>query len=140
MATSSAVLGRGNDPEQTIKYLHFTEDGMAHIHRAVAQNFHTMVEKLLKLDPSSLEAKTQDRLKMTPLLVAATYGSTEALHLLLKREADIYARTSQGYTAVQCAAAYRHTTLVMSLINDPTINIFQDMFERNPTPKNYSTY
>ena len=102
---------------------------MAHIHRAVAQNFHTMVEKLLTLDPSSLEAKTQDRLKMSPLLVAATYGSTEAFHLLLKREADIYVTTTQGHNAVQCAAAHRHTKLVMSLINDPAINIFQDLFE-----------
>ena len=126
---SSAASSSGSDQEQTIKYLHFTKDGMAHIHRAVAQNFHTMVEKLLALDSTSLEAKTQDRLKMTPLLVAATYGSTEALHLLLKREADIYATTSQGYTAVQCAAAHRHTKLVMSLINDPTINIFHDIFE-----------
>ena len=126
---SSAASSSGSDQEQTIKYLHFTKDGMAHIHRAVAQNFHTMVEKLLALDSTSLEAKTQDRLKMTPLLVAATYGSTEALHLLLKREADIYATTSQGYTAVQCAAAHRHTKLVMSLINDPTINIFHDVFE-----------
>lgn len=88
-----------------------------------------MVERLLSLDQASLEAKTQDRLKMTPLLVAATYGSTEAFHLLLKREANVYVTTSQGHNAVQCAAAHRHTKLVMSLINDPAINIFQDMFE-----------
>ena len=126
---SSKTSRQSNDQEQTIKYLHFTKDGMAHIHRAVAQNFHTMVEKLLNLDLSSLEAKTQDKLKMSPLLVAATYGSTEAFHLLLKREADIYVTTVQGHNAVQCAAAHRHTKLVMSLINDPAINIFQDMFE-----------
>lgn len=125
MATSSTAI----DHDQTIKYLHFAKDGMAHIHRAVAQNFHTLVERLLSLDPLSLEAKTQDRYKMTPLLVAATYGSTEAFHLLLKREADIYVTTAQGLNAVQCAAAHRHTKLVMSLINDPAINIFQDMFE-----------
>ena len=126
---ASAISLQSAEPEQTIKYLHFTKDGMAHIHRAAAQNFHTMVERLLSLDPPSLEAKTQDRYKMTPLLVAATYGSTEAFHLLLKREADVYATTQQGYSAVQCAAAHRHTKLVMSLINDPAINIFQDMFE-----------
>ena len=125
MATSSVSI----DQDQSIKYLHFAKDGMAHIHRAVAQNFHTMVERLLSLDPPSLETKTQDRHKMTPLLVAATYGSTEAFHLLLKREANIYVMTAQGHNAVQCAAAHRHTKLVMSLINDPAINIFQDMFE-----------
>ena len=129
MAATSATALLSDDQEQTIKYLHFTKDGMAHIHRAVAQNFHTMVERLLSLDPAALEAKTQDKLKMTPLLVAATYGSTEAFHLLLKREADIYVTTTQGYNAVQCAAAHRHTKLVMSLINDPAINIFHDMFE-----------
>ena len=117
------------DQEQTVKYRHFSKDGMAHIHRAVAQNFHTLVERILSLDPSSLEAETQDRHKMTPLLVAAVYGSTEAFHLLLKREADIYVTTAKGYNAVQCAAAHRHTKLVMSLINDPAINIFQDIFD-----------
>ena len=97
---ASAISLQSAEPEQTIKYLHFTKDGMAHIHRAAAQNFHTMVERLLSLDPPSLEAKTQDRYKMTPLLVAATYGSTEAFHLLLKREADVYATTQQGYLSL----------------------------------------
>ena len=104
------------------------KEGFDPIHKAAAQNFHTKVKKYITASPSLKERRAQTQSKMTPLLVAATYGAYETFHLLVKLDADLNAQTSDGLTAVQCAAINRHTKIVTSLIRSTEVNIFHEMF------------
>ena len=123
-----SLLSLYSDASSAFKAKGFGRDGFASIHRAAARNHHTRVKKFLIADPSSKEVQTRDNLKLTPLLVAATYGSTKSFQTLLKMGADTEAKTATFLSSVQCAASRRHTNLVLSLINHETVDIFQEIF------------
>ena len=123
-----SLLSLYSDASSAFKAKGFGRDGFALIHRAAARNHHTRVKKFLIADPSSKEVQTRDNLKLTPLLVAATYGSTKSFQTLLKMGADTEAKTATFLSSVQCAASRRHTNLVLSLINHETVDIFQEIF------------
>lgn len=123
-----SVLSSYSDASSAFRAKEFGRDGFAPIHRAAARNHHTRVKKFLITDPSSKEMQTRDKSKMTPLLVAATYGSTESFQTLLKMGADIEARTANFLSSVQCAASHRHTNLVLSLVDHETVDIFHEIF------------
>lgn len=113
---------------QAAPLVDYGKEGFASIHRAAAQNFYPQIKKLTSLNPYLIEVKTTSKQKMTPLLVAATYGSVEAFETLLKLGADTSARTATGLSAVQCAASHRHTGFILSLISHPEFDIFKELF------------
>ena len=97
------------------------------IHKAVLQQNHSRIEKLLSISPYSLETKTNDKLKLTPLLVAASFGCVETFHFLLDLKAKPGARSARDCNAVQCALIQRQVKLVTTLLNHPEFSVFKDI-------------
>ena len=106
----------------------WSKEGFALVHRAVVQKNNIRIEKLLSISPLSLEAKTADRFKLTPLLVAAKYGCVDTLHFLLKLGANSQARSSRGHNAIQCALTHSQYEVVSSLLPHPQFTVMEDMF------------
>ena len=86
------------------------------------------IEKLLSISPFSLEAKTADRFKLTPLLVAAKYGCTDTFHFLLRMGAKGSAKSGKGRTAVQCALMHNQFRLVSSLLPLQQFMVIKEIF------------
>ena len=107
----------------------WNKDGFSLIHRAVIQNNNHRIQKLLSISPSAIETKTTDKLKLTPLLVAAKYGCTDTFHFLLKMGAKAQAKSSRGLNAVQWALIHKQSKLVCSLLDHPQFTVFEDVFE-----------
>jgi len=99
------------------------------IHKAVLQQNHSRIEKLLSISPYSLETKTNDKFKLTPLLVAASFGCVETFHFLLDLKAKPGARSARDCNAVQCALIQRQVKLVTTLLNHPKFSVFEDISE-----------
>lgn len=103
-------------------------NSFAPIHKAAAQNNHLSVKVLLGT-PSNKELLTRDKQKMTPLLVAATYGSTSSFQILLNSGANFSAQSAHGLTAIQCAISHRHSSIVLLLSQDLLLVAFEEIFE-----------
>ncbi|MBN3308422.1 ANKAR protein, partial [Amia calva] len=71
---------------------------------------------LCRKDPALLEMETAAAYRCTPLLLAATSGSVEALDYLLSIGADWRRKDSQGNNVVQLAVLYFHTRSLRHLI------------------------
>lgn len=99
------------------------------IHKAVLQKNNSRIEKLLSISPYSLETKTADKLKLTPLLVAASYGCEETFHFLLQLKAKVTAKSTRDFNAVQCALVHGQIKLVVSLLDHSEFRVFRDLFE-----------
>ena len=103
------------------------------IHKAVAKNRSSQVKILCSLSPNNLKLRTADEEGLTPLHVAANFGSVDSYLVLLKEGADHLATTaSTSLTPLQVAAASGHVQLVMVLLNSPpyTMNVcFQEILE-----------
>ncbi len=108
--------------------LELNKEGFSLIHRAVVQKNNLRIEKLLSISPLSLEAKTTDKCRLTPLLVAAKYGCEETFHFLLKMGSKTNVRSSRGFNAVQCALVNNQHRLVGSLLGLPQFTVFKDIF------------
>lgn len=108
--------------------LFVARNSFAAIHKAAAQNNHSSVEVLLDT-PLNKELLTRDQQKMTPLLVAATYGSNSSFQVLLNSGANFSARSASGLSAVQCAVAHRHSDIVLSLPQELLMVALQEIFE-----------
>lgn len=106
----------------------WNNDGFALVHRAVIQKNNLRIEKLLSISPISLEAKTTDKHKLTPLLVAAKYGCVETFHFLLKMGANVHAKSAKGLNTVQCALVHKQSRLVCSLLDHPQFPVIQEVF------------
>lgn len=106
----------------------WNKDGFALVHRAVVQKNNLRIEKLLSISPFSLDAKTTDKFKLTPLLVAAKYGCTDTFHFLLKMGANINTKSAKGRTAVQCALVQNQYRLVSSLLAHPQFTVIKEIF------------
>ena len=68
-----------------------------------------------------------DRLKLTPLLVAAWYGSVDSFHFLLKLGARKEVKSQKGFNAVQCALMNKQRKLVLSLLDNPEFTVINDI-------------
>ncbi len=97
------------------------------IHKAVLQQNHSRIEKLLSISPYSLETKTNDKFKLTPLLVAASFGCADTFHFLLELKAKSDARSARDCNAVQCALIQRQVKLVTTLLKHPNFSVFKDV-------------
>lgn len=106
----------------------WSKDGFALVHRAVVQRNNIRIEKLLSISPLSLEAKTTDRFKLTPLLVAAKYGCMDTFHFLLEMGAKPQAKSARGFNAVQCALVHNQYNLVSSLLDHQHFSVIEDIF------------
>ncbi len=102
-------------------------DGYDPIHQASALNLHSRVQRLLTINPSRLEECTRNTANLTPLLIAATCGSQDVVHLLLKSGADVAAKSEEGLSVVQCAVSHGHTQLALSLVSHPDVDNLQEL-------------
>ena len=92
----------------------FSHEGFSSIHRAAAENNVYKVRKYL-ITNSNINLVTKDKNRMTPLMVAAAYGSVEAFSELLTSGASLKKRNANGLTAIQCAASCHQTKIILCL-------------------------
>ncbi|MCB1222133.1 MAG: ankyrin repeat domain-containing protein [Planctomycetales bacterium] len=135
-----------NDPwliEQMIKHgadPTLTDDptqgvGRSMLHYATKMNDAGLVERLLEL---GVPVDIRDVNDQTPLDVAATYGETEAMAVLLDNGADPVRMDKGGSIPVLLAAGYGHTDAVRLLLQHGADINFQH--ERGWTPLLLSIY
>ncbi|XP_061081751.1 ankyrin and armadillo repeat-containing protein [Conger conger] len=74
------------------------------------------IRALCRVDPALIQTHTTARYRTTPLLLAASSGSLQALDFLLSVGADWRARDSEGNCVVHLAVLYFHTQLLQHLI------------------------
>lgn len=103
-------------------------DTFSLIHKAVALRNTIRIEKLVSISPPSLEAKTDDKFKLTPLLLAAIYGHEDIFHLLVDLGAKTQVRSSRGLDALQYALVNNHFELVSSLLQHPKFAVLKQVF------------
>ena len=113
----------------TIGPVLWNKECYALIHKAVLQQNHGRIEKLLSISPYSLETKTNDKFKLTPLLVAASFGCVDTFHFLLELKAKLDAKSARDCNAVQCALVQRQVKLVTTLLDHPDFAVFKDISE-----------
>ncbi|KAM4614102.1 uncharacterized protein O3C94_022137 [Discoglossus pictus] len=104
----------------------FDENGWAPIHYAAYKKHVSLVQRLIETyGKENLELITEDRLKNTPLLLAATSGSQEMVHLLLNLGANIEWVNSQSHGVVEICAIHRHQDVLRYFLklDNPTINV-----------------
>ena len=106
----------------------WNREGFSLIHKAVVQENNIRIKYLLSISPTSLEVKTRDKDKLTPLLLAAAYGCVDAFHYLLKMGAKIKVRSSRGLNTTQCALINQRNRLVSSILDDPRFTVIEDLF------------
>ena len=87
------------------------------IHRSAFKNYFPRVKKLCQSNPDEIETRTSDSEGYTPLHVAALSGSVECFDVLLKAGADDMARSYEGETAIQIAAASGQAHLLLAVMN-----------------------
>jgi hypothetical protein len=119
--TPSLPLTSSGPPELNL-------DTFSLIHKAVAQRNKNRIEKLVGISPPSLEAKTEDKFRLTPLLLAAIYGYGEIFHLLVELGAKTQVKSSRGLDALQYALINNHYELVNSLLNHPKFSVLRQIF------------
>ncbi len=128
MTSRISLLSARSDFASSSSTLFFAKSGFASIHKAVAKNNHVRV-KILLGTATNQERLTRDKRRMTPLLVAATFGSTAAFQILMNSGANFKARSADGLTVVQCAAAHRHSSIILSLNSEHLLCGLQEIFE-----------
>lgn len=116
------------DGRSSIGPVQWNKECYALIHKAVLQQNNARIEKLLSISPYSLETKTADKHKLTPLLVAASYGCEETFHFLLQLKAKVTAKSTRDFNAVQCALVQKEIKLVTSLLDRSDFSVFRDIF------------
>lgn len=87
--------------------------GWTALHRAAAKNYYPRVNKLCSSTPEDIEAVTNDGL--TPIQLAAQYGSFESFLALLNASANAAILTEQGESLTQLAAGAGRLYFIMSL-------------------------
>jgi ankyrin repeat protein len=92
------------------------EEAVRHIFTAVFGGHVEEVARLLDANPHLMEAREEEEHR-TPLLVAAIYGRTDVVRLLLERGADINAGDDSDITALQYAAEEGHEEVVSILLS-----------------------
>ncbi len=128
MSSRISLLSARSDLVSSPSTLIFTKSGFAPIHKAAAKNNHVRV-KILLGTAINQEVLTRDKRKITPLLAAAMFGSTAAFQLLLNSGANFKARSADGLTAVQCAAAHCHSSIILALNSEHLLCGLQEIFE-----------
>lgn len=103
-------------------------DTFSLIHKAVAQRNSIRIEKLVNISPPSLEAKTDDKFKLTPLLLAGIYGDVDIFHLLVNLGAKTQVKSSRGLDALQYALIGNHFELVSSLLHHTKFSVLKQIF------------
>ena len=98
------------------------------IHKAVVHRNVERIEKLVTISPPSLEAKTDDKLKLTPLVLAAIHGYVDIFHLLVKLGAKTQGKSARGLNTLQHALINDRYQLVSSLLQHPKFTVLRDVF------------
>jgi len=74
------------------------------------------VRKVRAALSQGIDANGVTTLAQTPLILAATLGSVEIVHLLLDRHASINAKDENGVTALMAASTSGHFAVVCELL------------------------
>lgn len=81
----------------------FDDRGWAPMHYAAYHNNPSVIQFLLHCDPTCLDATTNDKLGLTPLLLSVTTGGLDTVKMLVKSGADILATSTKGENCVRLA-------------------------------------
>eukprot|EP00731_Ephydatia_muelleri_P026997 Em0018g1097a len=107
---------------------------MASIHVAAAQNLPLRVQRLVQISHALLEARTSNKVSMTPLMVAAANGAQDSFHTLVGLGANLRAQSGTGMSAVSYAATRGHTSIALSLLGNGEMDIMQELLEQLQRP------
>lgn len=91
-------------------------NGWTPIHCAAFYNQAAVLELFLQRDKAFAELKTEDSSRSTPLLLAAAAGSLPSVKTLIHVNANVTARDSNGYNAVNLSVLHSHTHVVQYLL------------------------
>ena len=69
------------------------------------------------IEEKNVNPNAANRFGKTPLMMAAENGNTETVAYLLRRGADVNARTVAGCTALTCAADNNHPAIIAMLLD-----------------------
>ncbi|MCB1188628.1 ankyrin repeat domain-containing protein [bacterium] len=127
------MISHGADPTLSDDPEHGV--GRSMLHYATKMNNPELVKRLVEL---GVPADSTDVNDQTPLDVAATYGETEAMAVLLANGADPLRMDRGGSVPVLLAAGYGHTDAVRQLLKHGADINFQH--ERGWTPLLLSIY
>uniref|UniRef100_A0A0L8GFV9 Uncharacterized protein n=2 Tax=Octopus bimaculoides TaxID=37653 RepID=A0A0L8GFV9_OCTBM len=109
-------------------------NGWTPIHCAAFYNQASILEVFLRQDKEFTEIQTQDNLKSTPLLLAATSGCLPTITTLLGYNADVTGCNLRGHNVIHTAVIHGHTRIVQYFIQLdmkllPVWNILVDMLK-----------
>ncbi|CAI9727587.1 ankyrin and armadillo repeat-containing protein-like [Octopus vulgaris] len=109
-------------------------NGWTPIHCAAFYNQASILEVFLRQDTEFTEIQTQDNLKSTPLLLAATSGCLPTITTLLRYNADVTGCNLRGHNVIHTAVIHGHTRIVQYFIRLdmkllPVWNILVDMLK-----------
>ncbi|KAI1899449.1 hypothetical protein AGOR_G00061910 [Albula goreensis] len=90
--------------------------GWMAVHFAAYYGQVSCIQALCRKDPALIETQTTTEYRSSPLLLAATSGSVQALDFLLSLGADWRRRDSKDNSAVHLAVLYFHTKVLKHLI------------------------
>ena len=120
--------GKNKNPSLPLSPPELNMDTFSLIHKAVAQRNTIRIENLVNISPPSLEAKTADKFKLTPLLLAGIYGNIDIFHLLVDLGAKTQVKSARGLDALQYALVSNHFELVSSLLHHPKFSVLKQIF------------
>ncbi|XP_033103193.1 ankyrin and armadillo repeat-containing protein-like isoform X2 [Anneissia japonica] len=92
-------------------------DGWAAIHHAAFFDHATIMRLIIRKFEDQTELQTYDKLRQTPLLLAASSGALESVKILIQLGANIKRRDTEGNNMVQLAALRFHTNVLEHFIN-----------------------
>ena len=92
------------------------------------------MNKVIELISKGADVNAKDKDERTPLHLAAQYGHTEIVELLLKKESiDVNAKNKYGQTPLHHAAWEDHTAIVELLLKKKSIDVnAKDEYDQTP--------
>ena len=92
------------------------------------------LNKVIELISKGADVNAKDKDERTPLHLAAQYGHTEIVELLLKKESiDVNAKNKYGQTPLHHAAWEDHTAIVELLLKKKSIDVnAKDEYDQTP--------
>ncbi|XP_071948397.1 ankyrin and armadillo repeat-containing protein-like [Antedon mediterranea] len=93
------------------------QDGWAAIHHAAFFDHASIMRLVIRKFENQVELETYDKLRQTPLLLAASSGALESVKILIGLGANIKRRDTEGNNMVQLAALRFHTNVLEYFID-----------------------
>lgn len=126
LAAAEMLIARGADVNA------FSKQGLTSLHAAAVSGGAAAMVLLLLDHGADIEAVERNAGKYTPFLNGVQSGSEQVMELLLKRGANINAKTSEGFTPMHVAAYYDQCAAATLLLRHGLSVNARDAHQRTP--------